>query len=255
VLGQEGAPARAQGVRPALPGPVERSDGRPGRSGARAGRGPGRGRDHLASGRLRRSRGAGCLIRAPGARSRATGPRLGPARPIGPRASAKASESSLRRAWHHQIGGRPHGPSGPGRGRAGRLEASFRPDAPDGPSGPRRPLGALGISAGGPPSRRGTEGPERRKGAPRAPRSAPGRARRGSRACAKGSRAQTGGGCEASAPTGGQGCAAARAVRRDDNGGRTGRADLGLFEMTADLLHEERNQPSAFSRSGCALRK
>ncbi len=138
---------RAPGVNPAVPGPVERSDGRPGRSGARAGRRPRRGRDHLASGGLRRGGGAGCLIGALGARSRATGPRLGPARPIGPRASAKASESSLRPARHHQVGGRPHGPSGPRRGHAGRLEASLGRDAPAGPGGPRCPLSALGISS------------------------------------------------------------------------------------------------------------
>ena len=142
ALGQVGAPGRAPGVNPAVPGPVERSDGRPGRSGARAGRRPRRGRDHLASGRLRRGGGPGRLIGALGAHSRATGPRLGPARPIGPRASAKASESSLRPARHHQVGGRPHGPSGPRRGHAGRLEASLGRDAPAGPGGPRRPLGA-----------------------------------------------------------------------------------------------------------------
>ena len=67
ALGQDGAPGRAPGVRPALPGRVERSDRRPGRSGAPAGRRPRRGRDHLASGRLRRGGGAGCLIGALGA--------------------------------------------------------------------------------------------------------------------------------------------------------------------------------------------
>ena len=100
---------------------------RPGRSVARVGRRSRRRRDHLASGRLRRGGGAGCLIGALGARSRATGPRLGPAGPIGPRASAKAGESSLRRAWHHQVGGRPHGPSGPGRGARRTLGGSSWP--------------------------------------------------------------------------------------------------------------------------------
>ncbi len=141
VVGPDDAPGRGPSASPAVPRPVERSDRRPGRSGARVGRCPRRGRDHLASGRLRRGGGSGCLIRALGARPRATGPRLGPACPLGSRASAKADKSSLRPAWHHQVGGRPHGPSGRRRGRAGRLEAPLGRDAPPGPGGPRRPLG------------------------------------------------------------------------------------------------------------------
>ena len=87
-----------------------------------------------------------------------------PDRPKGP---SRASQARLCPARHHQVGGRPHGPSGPGRGHAGRLEASLGRDAPGGPGGPRRPLGALGISAGWAPGRRGTEGPGQREGAPR----------------------------------------------------------------------------------------
>ena len=44
--------------------------------------------------------------------------------------------------------------------------------------------------------------------------------------------AGTGGGCEASAPTGGQRCAAARAVRRDDNGAGTAETVLGSGEVS-----------------------
>ena len=70
------------------------------------------------------------------------------------------------------------------------------------------------------------------EGAPRLAGSAPGRAPRGSRACPGGSRTRTGGGCEASAPTGGQRCAAARAVRSDDNEAGTAEAVLGSGEVS-----------------------
>ena len=90
------------------------------------------------SGRLERLPGPAC-------------PCLGPARPLGPRPPATASEGRLRPARHPQVGGRPHGPSGPRRGHTCRLEASLGRGAPGGPGGPRRPLGALGIRAGWPP--------------------------------------------------------------------------------------------------------
>ena len=75
--------------------------------------------------------------------------------------------------------------------------------------------------AGWPPGRRGTEGPgdvRARLGSLEALRAEllavvePAQEEVGTR---------TGGGCEASAPTGGQRCAAARAVRRADNGAGT----------------------------------
>ncbi len=157
------------------------------------------------------------FIGAPGALPRAAGPRLGPPGPLGTRTPTRPSEGRRCPARHHQVGGRPHGPSGPRPGHAGRLEALLRRDAPAGPGAPRRPLGALGIRAGGPPGRRGTKGPRKGEGAPRLAGSPPGQASRGSRACPGGSRTRTGGSCEASPPTGGQRCAAARTVRRADN--------------------------------------
>ena len=187
---------------------------------------------HLASSRLRRGGGAGCLIGAIGALPRAARPRLGPAGPLGPRAPARASQARLCPSRHHQVGGRPHGPSGPRRGHARRLEASLRRDSPGGPGGPRCPLGALGIRAGWPPRRRGTEGPGEGKGPPRLAGSAPGRAPRGGRGCARGGGTGRGGGCEAAAPPGGQRCAAARAVRRDDAEGGPAEAVLGRGEVS-----------------------
>ena len=88
LWGEPDPPAGARGANPTVPGPVERSDRRPGRSGGAAERCPGRGRGHLARGRLRRGGGVGSLIGALGAGPRATGRRLGPAGPIGPRAAA-----------------------------------------------------------------------------------------------------------------------------------------------------------------------
>ena len=121
---------------------------------------------------------------------------------------------------------------------AGRLEASLGRDAPGGPGGARCPLGALGISAGWPSGRRGPEGAGQRQGAARLAASAPRRAPRGSRACPRGSRARAGGGGEASAPTGGQRSAAARAVRRDDNGAGTPETVLGSGEVSvAGAVH------------------
>ena len=58
------------------------------------------------------------------------------------------------------------------------------------------------------------------------------RAPRDSRACPRGRRARTGAGCEASAPTAGQRCAAARAVRRDDNRAGTAETVLGSGEVS-----------------------
>ena len=85
---------------------------------------------------------------------------------------------------------------------------------------------------------------EKREGAPRLAGSAPGRAPRGSRACPGGSRTRTGGGCEASAPPGGQRCAAARAVRRDDNGAGTAEAVLGSGEVSGQkVCCDERSGP------------
>ena len=73
---------------------------------------------------------------------------------------------------------------------------------------------------------------DKREGAPRLAGSAPGRAPRGSRACPRGGGTGRGGGCEASAPTGGQRCAAARAVRSDDNGAGTAETVLGSGEVS-----------------------
>ena len=60
----------------------------------------------------------------------------------------------------------------------------------------------------------------------------PSRAPRGSRACPGGSRTRARGGCEASAPMGGQRCAAARAVRSDDYEAGTAQAVLGRGEVS-----------------------
>ena len=53
---------------------------------------------------------SGRLERVPGPLAQQS---LGPARPVGPRASAKASEGRLCDARHHELDGHPHGPSGP----------------------------------------------------------------------------------------------------------------------------------------------
>ena len=53
---------------------------------------------------------SGRLERSPG-----RSPTLGPPRPFSPRAPATASEGRLCPARHHQVGRRPHGPSGPRR--------------------------------------------------------------------------------------------------------------------------------------------
>ncbi len=72
--------------------------------------------EDVATWRAVASDAAGVLAVLSGRLERSPGPArpcLGPARALSPRAPPTASEGRLRSAGHHQVGGCPHGPSGP----------------------------------------------------------------------------------------------------------------------------------------------
>ena len=213
---------------PSAPRPAGKSGGRPRRSGAPAWRRPRRGGNHLAGGRLRRGGGAGCFIGAFGALPGAARPRLGSSSPDRPKGRGKCQR---RKAMSRGAPSSRWPPSWPKR----TSTRTRRP--PGGFSWPRcsgwHRRSTMPTWRALRPSRRAVLPRRRGKALDKA------RARLGSRealraelpavveAARRGGGTGTRGGRGASAPPGGQKCAAATAIRRDDNEAGSGEAVVG----------------------------